>query len=136
MNRCQPGSQVDYDDGPEEALARLALGDDISEPGPIVNDPLLVTVDGERLLREGLVEKDDYALVPAKAWALLEAWRGSGADAYLRWMCVFCSEAPLVASSTSLSCMSPRRASGEDWISPRLARRRRGGASRFDPRHR
>ena len=36
-------------------------------PGPITNEPLGVSAGSEFILREGLVERDDYALLPEKA---------------------------------------------------------------------
>jgi len=45
-------------------------------PGPITNEPLGVLVQNELILREGLVERDDYALVPSSAWEKLARWYG------------------------------------------------------------
>ena len=59
---------VAYDDG-GEGLERLRLNsDDAPAPGPIGNEPLGIRVRGELVLREGLVERDDYALVCAAVW--------------------------------------------------------------------
>jgi len=69
---------VAYDDG-GEGLERLRLNsDDAPAPGPIGNEPLGIRVRGELVLREGLVERDDYALVCAAVWELLEEWYGGG----------------------------------------------------------
>lgn len=45
-------------------------------PGPITNEPLGVSAGSEFILREGLVERDDYVLLPEKAWELLTRWYG------------------------------------------------------------
>ena len=45
-------------------------------PGPITNEPLGVSAGSEFILREGLVERDDYALLPERAWELLVRWYG------------------------------------------------------------
>ena len=46
-------------------------------PGPITNEPLgRLPREAEFIPREGLVERDDYALLPEKAWELLVRWYG------------------------------------------------------------
>ena len=75
---------VGFDEGSVEgAMEGLSVGSggvSGSEPGPIGNEPLSFSCPrtGDRYLKVGLVEHDDYAIVPARAWELLEQWYGGG----------------------------------------------------------
>ena len=54
-------------------------GSAAAEPGPVGNEPLsFASPEGDRFLKVGLVEHDDYALVPAPVWSALEGWYGGG----------------------------------------------------------
>ncbi|KAJ1444808.1 hypothetical protein M885DRAFT_551946 [Pelagophyceae sp. CCMP2097] len=57
------------------ALEQRAAAADV---GPINNEPLLTRQGSRWYLRIGLVEHDDYALVPAEVWELLLTWYGGG----------------------------------------------------------
>ena len=71
---------VGYDQGLEGSLEQLSVsGASAAEPGPVGNEPLsFASPEGDRFLKVGLVEHDDYALVPAPVWSALEGWYGGG----------------------------------------------------------
>ncbi|KAH8074701.1 ubiquitinyl hydrolase [Aureococcus anophagefferens] len=96
---------VGYDQGLEGSLEQLSVsGSAAAEPGPVGNEPLsFASPEGDRFLKVGLVEHDDYALVPAPVWAALEGWYGGGPAYPVR---VVRARRPRRSTSRSTRCAS------------------------------
>jgi hypothetical protein len=55
-----------------QMFTHWARGDQGEEPGPC--DPVSVLCDGDRVLKEDLVEDADYHITTEDGWSLIKTW--------------------------------------------------------------